>query len=158
MIRDRKAQAQFINFNSLSRNRNFDSDKTGKGIFHPADIDGILQFSAKTHPMSAKYNQAILVYEFKRQHAIMPIGQKILLQGLVDAIQKSGGLGLVCIARHSVENAEEDVDGGLAVVSEYYYDGHWRNCPPMSAIEFTDCFLIGAGLKKGGDHDGNNDR
>lgn len=148
MIRDKKSQMQFINYDSLSITRDYVSDETGHGLYHPADIDGILQFSAKTHPMSAKYNQAVLIYEFKRRNAIMPTGQKILLESLVNAIQKSGGFALVAVVRHNVDNPVIDVDGGAGIVSEYYYDGEWRSCHPMSAIEFTDCFLIGAGLKK----------
>lgn len=146
MIRDRKMHAQFISYDTLAFNKEFENDP-GKGVYHPADIDGILQFSAKTHPMSEKYNQAVLIYEFKNQHGFMPIGQKILLQGLADAVQQSSGFSLVAVVRHSVTNPEIDVDGGAGTVSEYYYDGEWRTCRPMTAIQFTDLFLIAAGLK-----------
>lgn len=148
MIRNKKNQMQFISYDSLSITRDFISDETGHGLYHPADIDGILQFSAKTHPMRAKYNQAMLVYEFKNQHGFMSVGQKILLESLANAVQKSGGFALVAVARFNVDNPEIDVDGGRAIVTEYFYDGAWRTCPPMSAIAFTDLFLIGAGLKK----------
>lgn len=147
MIRDRKSQMQFISYDSLSIARDYTSDETGHGLYHPADIDGILQFSAKTHPMSAKYNQAVLIYEFKRRNAIMSTGQRILLESLANAVQKSGGFSLVAIVRHDVDNPKIDVDGGRGIVTEYYYDGEWRTCHPMSAIEFTDLFLIAAGLK-----------
>lgn len=146
-IRDRKAQAQFISYDSLSVSRNMNVDETGKGVFHPADIDGILQFSAKTHPMK-KYNQAVLIYEFKREgKAYLSTGQKILLESLANAVQNSGGFSLVAVVRHHVYNPEIDVDGGSGIVTEYYYDGEWRTCHPMSAIKFTDLFLIAAGLK-----------
>lgn len=149
-IRDRKAQAQFISYDSLSVSRNMNVDETGKGVFHPADIDGILQFSAKTHPMSERYNQAVLIYEFKREgKAYLSTGQKMLLEALCDAIQNSGGFSLVAVVRHHVYNPEIDVDGGKGIVTEYYYDGEWRTCRPMTAIAFTDLFMIGAGLKKG---------
>lgn len=150
MIRSKKNQMQFISYDSLSITRDYISDETGHGLYHPADIDGILQFNAKTHPMSAKYNQAILIYEFKRQRAIMSIGQKILLESLCNAVQQSGGYALVAVVRHNVDNPQIDVDGGKGIVTEYYYDGFWRKCKPMSAIAFTDLFLIGAGIKKGG--------
>lgn len=148
-IRDRKAQAQFISYDSLSVSRNMNVDETGKGVFHPADIDGILQFSAKTHPMSERYNQAVLIYEFKREgKAYLSTGQKMLLEALADAIQNSGGFALVAVVRHHVYNPEIDVDGGNdGTVSEYYYNGQWRTCRQMTAIQFTDCFLQGAGLK-----------
>lgn len=148
MIRDKKSQMQFISYDSLSITRDYTSDETGHGLYHPADIDGILQFSAKTHPMSAKYNQAMLIYEFKNQHGFMPVGQKILLESLANAVQKSGGFALVAVVRHNVDNPKIDVDGGKGIVTEYFYDGEWRTCKPMTAIEFTDCFLAGAGLKK----------
>lgn len=153
MIRDRKMHAQFISYDTLAFNKEFENDP-GKGVYHPADIDGILQFSAKTHPMSAKYNQAMLIYEFKNQHGFMRIGQKILLESLVNAVQKSGGFALTVVVRHNVDNPEIDVDGGAGIVTEYYYDGEWRTCRPMTAIQFTDLFLIAAGLKKGGNHNG----
>lgn len=149
MIRNRKMQAQFISYDSLAFNKEFENDP-GKGVYHPTDIDGILQFSAKTHPMSEKYNQAVLIYEFKNQHAFMPIGQKILLESLINAIQQSGGFALATIVKHNVDNPEIDVDGGRGIVTEYFYDGAWRTCRPMTAIEFTDLFMIGAGIKKGG--------
>lgn len=150
MIRDKKSQMQFISYDSLSITRDFISDETGHGLYHPADIDGILQFSAKTHPMSAKYNQAVLIYEFKRRNAFMSTGQRILLESLANAIQKSGGYSLVAVVRFNVDNPEIDVDGGRGIVTEYFYDGSWRSCKPMTAIEFTNLFLIGAGLKKQG--------
>lgn len=146
MIRNRKMQAQFISYDSLAFNKEFENDP-GKGVYHPADIDGILQFSAKTHPMSEKYNQAVLIYEFKNQYAFMPIGQKILLESLINAIQQSGGFALVAVVRHDVYDPNVDVDGGAGIVSEYFYDGEWRTCKPMTAVEFTDFFMIGAGLK-----------
>lgn len=151
MIRNKGAAMQFINYNSLSVDREYCNDKSGHGLYHPADIDGILQFSAKTHPMSAKYNQAVLVYEFKRQNSIMPTGQKILLESLANAIQQSGGFSVVAVVRHNVYNPEIDVDAGRdGTVAEYFYDGAWRTCKPMTAIEFTDIFLVRAGLRRQG--------
>lgn len=147
MIRDKKNQMQFISYDSLSITRDYASDETGHGLYHPADIDGVLQFDAKTHPMSARFNQAVLIYEFKNQHGFMRVGQKILLESLANAVQKSGGFALVAVARFNVDNPEIDVDGGRAIVTEYFYDGAWRTCHPMSAIEFTNLFMIGAGLK-----------
>ena len=150
MIRNRKMHAQFISYDGLAFNKEFENDP-GKGVYHPADIDGILQFSAKTHPMSEKYNQAVLIYEFKNQHGFMPVGQKILLASLANAVQQSGGFALVAVVRHNVQNPDIDVDGGRdGIVSEYFYDGAWRTCNPMTAVAFTDLFMIGAGLKKGG--------
>lgn len=146
MIRNRKMQAQFISYDSLAFNKEFENDP-GKGVYHPADIDGVLQFNAKTHPMSAKYNQAVLIYEFKNQHGFMLVGQKILLESLANAVQKSGGFALVAVVRHDVYDPNVDVDGGAGIVSEYFYDGEWRTCKPMTAVEFTDFFMIGAGLK-----------
>lgn len=154
MIRDKAAAMQYINYNTLSVDREYNNDATGHGLYHPADIDGILQFSAKTHPMSAKYNQAVLIYEFKREGPHMSIGQKILLESLVNAVQNSGGFALAAVVRHGVTNPEIDVDGGAGIVTEYFYDGVWRTCRPMTAIQFTDLFLIAAGLKKGGNHNG----
>lgn len=149
MIRNKKMQAQFISYDSLAFNKEFENDP-GKGVYHPADIDGILQFSAKTHPMSAKYNQAVLIYEFKNQHGFISVGQKILLESLCNAIQQSGGFSLIAVVRHNVYNPEIDVDGGKGIVTQYFYDGAWRTCNPMTAVAFTNLFMIGAGLKKGG--------
>lgn len=151
MIRDRKSQMQFISYDSLSITRDYISDETGHGLYHPADIDGVLQFTAKTHPISAKYNQAVLIYEFKRRNAIMPTGQRILIESLVNAVQNSGGYSLAVVVRFDVDNPEIDVDGGRGIVTEYFYDGAWRKCRPMTAIEFTNLFLIGAGIKKKGE-------
>lgn len=149
MIKDRRAQAQFISYDSLSIDREYNNDKTGHGLYHLTDIDGILQFTnSKSHKLKPEFNQAVLIYEFKRESAHIPTGQKILLESLANAVQNSGGFALVCVARHNVYNPDIDVDGGSGIVTEYFYDGQWRTCKPMTAIEFTDLFMIGAGLKK----------
>ena len=54
----------------------------------------------------------------------------------------------MAVVRHSVDNPEIDVDGGRGIVTEYFYDGVWRSCKPMTAIAFTNLFMIGAGIKK----------
>lgn len=152
MIRSKQAQMQFINYNSLSIGRDYNNDESGHGLYHPADIDGILQFTnSKSHKLKPEFNQAVLIYEFKRMQAHIPVGQKILLESLANAIQQSGGYALVAVVRHSVDNPKIDVDGGRGIVTEYYYDGAWRTCHPMTAIAFTDLFMIGAGIKKGGE-------
>ncbi len=149
MIRDKKSQQQFICYDSLSIDREYKNDKSGHGLYHPADIDGILQFTnSKSHKLKPEFNQAVLIYEFKREGAHIPTGQKILLESLTNAIQNSGGFALVVIVRHNVQNPDIDVDGGKGIVTEYFYDGAWRTCSPMTAVEFTDLFMIGAGLKK----------
>lgn len=149
MIRSKQAQMQFINYNSLSIGRDYNNDESGHGLYHPADIDGILQFTnSKSHKLKPEFNQAVLIYEFKRMQAHIPVGQKILLESLTNAIQQSGGYALVAVVRHSVDNPKIDVDGGRGIVTEYYYDGAWRTCHPMTAIAFTDLFMIGAGIKK----------
>lgn len=150
MIRSKQAQMQFINYNSLSIGRDYNNDESGHGLYHPADIDGILQFTnSKSHKLKPEFNQAVLIYEFKRMQAHIPVGQKILLESLANAIQHSGGFALVAVVRHNVYNPEIDVDAGRdGTVAEYFYDGAWRTCKPRTAIEFTDCFLAGAGLKK----------
>lgn len=151
MIKDRRAQAQFISYDSLSVSRNMNVDETGKGIFHPADIDAILQFeNSKSHPLKPEYNQAMLIYEFKRRNAVMSTGQRILLESLVNAVQQAGGYALVAVVRHNVDNPETDVDGGKGIVTEYFYDKAWRKCHPMTAIAFTNLFMIGAGLRRQG--------
>lgn len=151
MIRSKQAQMQFINYNSLSIGRDYNNDESGHGLYHPADIDGILQFTnSKSHKLKPEFNQAVLIYEFKRMQAHIPVGQKILLESLANAIQQSGGYALVAVVRHDVYDPNVDVDGGAGIVSEYFYDGEWRTCKPMTAVEFTDLFLIGAGIKKGG--------
>lgn len=147
MIKSKDAAMQFINYDSLSIDREYCNDKSGHGLYHPADIDAILQFSAKTHDMKPEYNQCVLIYEFKRESAHISTGQKILLESLGNAIQQSGGFALVAVVRHDVYDPNVDVDGGAGIVSEYFYDGEWRTCKPMTAVEFTDFFIIGAGLK-----------
>ena len=75
MIRDRKSQMQFISYDSLSIARDYTSDETGHGLYHPADIDGILQFTnSKSHKLKPEFNQAVLIYEFKRMQAHIPVG------------------------------------------------------------------------------------
>lgn len=151
MIKNKQAQMQFICYDSLSIDREYKNDRSGHGLYHPADIDAILQFTnSKSHKLKPEFNQAVLIYEFKREGAHISVGQKILLESLINAVQQAGGFALAVIARHNVQNPDIDVDGGKAIITEYFYDGEWRTCSPMTAVEFTDLFMIAAGLKKAG--------
>lgn len=68
-----------------------------------------------------------------------------------------GGLSVVIVVSHSVE-APKDVNGAEAIVTKFYYAKHRKWYVPsqkITAKQFTDVFLVRAGLRRqGGKHNG----
>lgn len=85
------------------------------GKIRPSDIDGIIEFGGKK----------LILLEFKTALKPMDLGQKILLEHLIqnwDA--KSGNESIAIIADHYTESSEV-IDGGSCIVREAYYKGKW---------------------------------
>lgn len=147
MIRDRKAQSQFISYDGICYNKEFKDDP--RGTFHPMDIDAVFQFSKRSHP-EMHYTNAVLLYEFKHKDAKLSVGEEITYCSIADCVSDSCGLGVVAVVSHDVD-APEDVDGAEGIVTKFYYAKHRKWYTPsqkITAKQFTDVFLMRAGLKK----------
>ena len=146
-IRDRKAQSQFISYDGICYNKNFETDRAG--IFHPMDVDAVLLFTKRSHK-EMHYQQAVLLYEFKHRDAKLSVGEEITYCSIADCVSDCSGLGVVAVVSHSVE-APKDVNGAEAIVTKFYYAKHRKWYVPnqkITAKQFTDVFLVRAGLKK----------
>lgn len=150
MIRNRKAQAQFISYTGICYNKKFEDDP--QGVFHPMDVDAVMHFTKKSHP-EMSYTNAVLLYEYKRGNAKLSVGEEITYCSIADCISDCGGLGIVAVVSHDVYDPEVDVDGAKAIVTKFYYAKYRKWFVPdqkVTAKQFTDMFLVRAGLKKQG--------
>lgn len=149
-IRDRKAQSQFISYDGICYNKEFEDDP--QGVFHPMDIDAIMHFTKKRHP-EMSYTNAVLLYEYKRGNAKLSVGEEITYCSIADCISDLGGLGIVVVVNHDVYDPEVDVDGAKAIVTKFYYAKYRKWFVPdqkVTAKHFTDVFLVRAGLRRQG--------
>lgn len=149
-IRDRIAQSQFISYDGICYNKEFEDDP--HGIFHPMDIDAVLHFTKRSHK-EMHYPHAVLLYEFKHRDAKMSVGEEITYCSIADCVSDCGGLGVVIVASHDVDVPEDDVDGAKAIIKKFYYAKHRKWYFPSQKItvkQFTDIFLVRAGLRRQG--------
>lgn len=149
-IRNRKAQSQFISYDGICYNKKFEDDP--HGIFHPMDIDAVLHFTKRSHK-EMHYPQAVLLYEYKHGDTKLSVGEEITYCGIADCVSDSGGLGVVVVASHDVDDPEDDVDGAKATIKKFYYAKHRKWYIPSQKItvkQFTDVFLVRAGLRRQG--------
>tara|TARA_R100000231_G_scaffold40177_2_gene34980 strand:+ start:301 stop:696 length:396 start_codon:yes stop_codon:yes gene_type:complete len=58
---------------------------------HPSDIDAVLEFDSKY----------LLLFEFKFKGAKVPIGQRLMLERIIDSWEDSGKIGTVVYCEHT---------------------------------------------------------
>jgi len=102
IIRNRKWASQIKIFSGL---------RFGK--ITPTDIDGFLDFD----------NRIFIFIEIKKGAAMPPYGQRLALERLCDACEKSGKSSLVLIASHE---ADGDIDAANLPVIQVRHHGEWR--------------------------------
>lgn len=89
------------------------------GKITPTDIDGFLDFN----------NNVFIFLEIKKGQSLPPYGQRLALERLCDACEKSGKSSLVLIASH---DADGDIDAANLPVVQIRHHGKWRK--PHKAI------------------------
>ena len=106
MFKYRRRAKQLIDFDSLSW-----------GKCHPADIDGIMEFDGKK----------LILLEFKAKGRDADMGQRSLLKHLADnwKSDRNGRDAIVIYAEHEQYDPDEDVDSGMAIVKEVYWNGKY---------------------------------
>lgn len=100
------------------------------GKITPTDIDGLIDFG----------NQVFVFLELKRFDNQLPVGQRLAIERLTDAIEKAGKPALAIVCRHTTD---DDIDVARCDVAEYRFNGMWRE--PTSNItvrQLVDRFLI----------------
>lgn len=63
---------------------------------HPSDIDAVLEFDSKY----------LLLFELKYRGAKVPLGQRLMLERIIDAWEDSGKIGSVVYCEHDTKSHE----------------------------------------------------
>lgn len=88
------------------------------GLCRPTDIDLSMDFG----------KQSFVFGELKGTGAPLTVGQRIHLEGLVDAITAGGRQATAFVAHHDTLDCESDVLVKDATVTSYYNMGKWNKC------------------------------
>lgn len=88
------------------------------GYIYPTDIDGIIEYKDSEY----------IIFEIKYGDAVMPIGQRLALQRMIDDFTKAGKQAVAFVCEHTVRNKDKPVVAAWCKVQEIYYGGEkqWR--------------------------------
>lgn len=121
MFKFRERAKQLIDFSDMQM-----------GKMHPSDIDAVIDVKG----------QAFIYIEYKYKDAPFPQGQEILLRRLVQMGNDYGIPSLAILARHKVDDTNEDVRAGETPVSYLYNGRQWlKPDTPMTVKELCTLFV-----------------
>jgi hypothetical protein len=103
LIRNSKQVKQAIDFSGVQN-----------GVIHPSDIDAVLEFN----------NKALVLIEVKRRNNIIPTGQRLMLERIVDRWE----LGVVLKVEHDFYEVDSDIPLNKCFVTLYYEKSEWKPC------------------------------
>jgi len=103
VIRNRQRASQLARYDGLRF-----------GNATPSDIDGVFDFGGR----------AFIVFELKSGDTPLPIGQRLLLENMVDGWRDGGRLAAAMVARHDAPIGK-DIDAGAARVSDVWFNRRW---------------------------------
>lgn len=88
------------------------------GYIYPTDIDGLIEYKDSEY----------IIFEIKYGDAVVPLGQRLALQRMVDDFTKAGKQAVVFICEHTVRDANRPVVAAWCKVREIYYgdEKKWR--------------------------------
>jgi hypothetical protein len=115
LIRNTKQVRQSIDFTGVENNK-----------IHPTDIDFVLEFD----------NDILILGEVKKEGNKLPIGQRLVLERMVDK-WGSKGIALKVIHNHLDDNT--DIPLLDCCVEAYYIEGKWTVLnTPYSLVAFVN--------------------
>ena len=118
VIQHRDRARQILDFHGLQYER---------GIT-PTDIDLFLDFE----------NKAFVFGEIKHRDTQLTYGQRLALERLVDACPITS---ILFIARHNIDDCEQDVDVSILYVDEYRWERVWKDVVKQETVrQFIDRF------------------
>jgi hypothetical protein len=118
VIRNRQFATQVRDFSGLRY-----------GTITPTDIDGLLDFG----------NHVFVLIETKYGDNAMPIGQRLAIERVVDAIGNNGKKAMGVLAQH---NFKGDIDVANCIVTELRFNGKWLSTNEHPTVrEIVDRFL-----------------
>jgi len=100
IIRNREFATQLRDFSGLQF-----------GTITPTDIDALIEYK----------NSCFIFVEAKHQDALLPMGQSLALQRLIDNLKKPSILFVV------THNTDGDIDFASTTVQLYYQNGKWHD-------------------------------
>lgn len=103
-----------------------------KGNMHPTDIDGVIEYK----------NKCYVFLEYKHGNAPFPLGQELAYCRMANDVAPKPAL--VIVAEHYVDNPNEVVDGGNAIVRQCYYNKAHKWITPnqnMTVKELVEKFI-----------------
>lgn len=83
----------------------------------PTDVDGLLEFD----------NKVFVFFELKHRNAVMPQGQKLALERIINNLDLAGKKSVLFVASHSVDNPEQKVFAADSRVTGVYFKGRWHS-------------------------------
>ena len=114
-----------------------DISKDGIGM---TDIDGLIEYK----------NRALILFEIKHGNKEVPIGQRLVLERMVNNAAATGKDAVAIVAEHSVEDPELPVFVRLCRVREIYWGSEKRWRKPhkeLTAGEAADTIINMAKMK-----------
>jgi len=115
LIRNSKQVSQSIDFTGIENNK-----------IHPTDIDFVLEFD----------NEILILGEVKKKGNKLPIGQRLVLERMVD---RWGSKGIALKVIHSHRDDNTDIPLKDCFVEAYYLEGIWKLLDnPYSLIDFVN--------------------
>ena len=94
----------------------------------PTDIDGLIDYNGK----------AFVILEGKFGNTTLPMGQRMALENIANAIQDGGRKVIVMVFRHNIPT-EQSIDVSNQNVSDYYYNYKWQK--PCEEIKVLDAVV-----------------
>jgi len=120
LIRNSKQVSQSIDFTGVENNN-----------IHPTDIDFVLEFD----------NEVLILGEVKKKGNKLPIGQRLVLERMVD---RWGSKGIALKVIHSHRDDNTDIPLLDCFVEAYYLEGKWTM---LKAPHSLVAFINGLGKK-----------
>ena len=108
-----------------------DISKDGVGM---TDIDGLIEYK----------DRALILFEVKYRGKEVPVGQRLVLERMVNNASKAGKLAIAVVAEHEVEDPDKPVMMRTCNVREIYYglEKAWRKPRrELTAGEITDTII-----------------
>lgn len=103
-----------------------DYDSLSFGKMHPTDIDGIIEYR----------DRAYLIFEYKLKGKALDKGQELCLERMTNDFRKAGKIAAAIVCDHYVEDTDQDVVAGDAIIRKVYVNGVW--CRPIKEMKVYD--------------------
>ena len=108
------------------------------GDITPTDYDGFLDFE----------NKVFIWFKLKLENAPeIPARQKLALQRLCDAAQKTDISSWVLLCSHSVQDPLQDIDASTSMVFQVYRKGKWESRPTGITLKTAIDKIMGIDAK-----------